>query len=201
LVRIWAFQQGLSTGRVATIGFCFTMSKATAQLLFSALADAWQRKRILLGGFSVAAVGIAVLGLAGLRRGGGGGGGDGAAGGALASGDSIFALLSVGGFVVGAGIGAVYPVMEAAMCDHSAPASRATSMGVYKLFRDSGYAFGGLISGGVQDAAHSFMVTSFVVAGLTAGTVVLIWRQYVERYNPGPRMCAWGLRRHQQLAD
>ncbi|MCO6488303.1 MAG: MFS transporter [Phaeodactylibacter sp.] len=59
-----------------------------------------------------------------------------------------FAALSV---LLGAGTAIVYPTFLAAIADYSPPRQRAESIGVFRLWRDLGYAIGALLSGVVAD--------------------------------------------------
>src|SRR5262249_42168712 len=52
-----------------------------------------------------------------------------------------------GAVLQGVGTAMVYPTLLAAITDHTHPTSRATSLGVYRFWRDSGYAIGALLSG------------------------------------------------------
>jgi len=67
----------------------------------------------------------------------------------------------------------VYPTLLAAITDHTHPTSRATSLGVYRFWRDSGYAIGALLSGLVADLM-GLGTAIHVVAALTllSGLVV-----------------------------
>lgn len=58
---------------------------------------------------------------------------------------------SVGALLLGTGTAMVYPTLLAAIGDVAHPAWRASSVGIYRLWRDSGYAIGALISGVVAD--------------------------------------------------
>jgi hypothetical protein len=60
----------------------------------------------------------------------------------------------------------VYPTLLAAITDHTHPTSRATSLGVYRFWRDSGYAIGALPSGIVADFV-GLGAAIHIVAGLT----------------------------------
>ena len=75
--------------------------------------------------------------------------------------------------LLGVGTALVYPTLLAAVSDLSNPAWRASSVGVYRLWRDSGYALGGLLSGVLADAFGA-PTAIFSVAGLTffSGLVV-----------------------------
>jgi len=59
-----------------------------------------------------------------------------------------FILLSV---VLGAGTAMVYPTFLAAIAEYTHPEQRAGSIGVFRLWRDLGYAFGAVITGIVAD--------------------------------------------------
>jgi MFS family permease len=86
-----------------------------------------------------------------------------------------FAIWFAAALLLGLGTALVYPTLLAAIGDVVDPRVRGTSVGVYRLWRDSGYAFGALLSGVV---AHAFGqdVAIAVVAALTlaSGAVVAI---------------------------
>ncbi len=84
-----------------------------------------------------------------------------------------FALWFAAAVLLGVGTAMVYPTLLAAIGDVVDPLVRASSVGVYRLWRDSGYAFGALVSGIVahqlgQDAAIA------VVAALTLGSGAIV---------------------------
>ncbi len=56
-----------------------------------------------------------------------------------------------GAALQGLGTAMVYPTLLAAVTDHAHPTWRATSLGVYRFWRDLGYAVGALLSGAVAD--------------------------------------------------
>lgn len=62
-----------------------------------------------------------------------------------------FELWVMGSVLLGVGTALVYPVLQAAISDVAAPGWRASSMGVYRFWRDSGYAFGALFAGVIAD--------------------------------------------------
>jgi MFS family permease len=73
----------------------------------------------------------------------------------------------------GLGTAMVYPTLLAAIADHAHPTWRASSLGVYRFWRDLGYAIGALLSGLVADFV-GLGAAIHVVAGLTliSGLVV-----------------------------
>jgi len=68
----------------------------------------------------------------------------------------------------------VYPTLLAAITDHAHPLWRASSLGVYRFWRDLGYAIGALLSGVIADAL-SVGAAIHVVAAITlaSGLVTL----------------------------
>jgi len=62
-----------------------------------------------------------------------------------------FSMWITGAIILGLGTAMVYPTLQAAIGDVVAPTWRASSMGVYRFWRDSGYAFGALFAGVIAD--------------------------------------------------
>lgn len=114
-----------------------------AQLFTGALSDKLGRKGLIVFGMWVQAGGIAVIAVA-----------------------AIFSGFMLGAILLGVGTAMVYPTLLAAISDVADPSWRASAVGVYRLWRDLGYAAGALLSGIVADL---FGVVSalWVVAGLT----------------------------------
>jgi MFS family permease len=54
--------------------------------------------------------------------------------------------------MLGLGTGLLYPTLLAAVSDVAHPEWRASALGVYRLWRDGGYAVGGLLSGVLANA-------------------------------------------------
>jgi MFS family permease len=81
----------------------------------------------------------------------------------------------------------VYPTLLAAIGDVAHPGWRARSVGVYRLWRDGGFAVGALLAGVVADAFG--MVTAvWVVAALTAASgLVVAVRMYETHRRPADR--------------
>ena len=93
-----------------------------------------------------------------------------------------FALVdSYWGFIglsaaLGIGTALVYPTFLAAIADYTHPQQRAESVGVFRLWRDMGYAFGAILTGVIADVADND--TAIVVVGLlTVGSAMVIWRR------------------------
>lgn len=82
---------------------------------------------------------------------------------------------AVGAVLLGIGTAMVYPTLLAAIGDVTHPAWRASSVGVYRFWRDLGYAFGAILSGAIADAL-GLPAAMAAVAALTfaSGFVVAI---------------------------
>jgi len=74
---------------------------------------------------------------------------------------------------LGAGTALVYPTLLAVIGDEARTPDRATSVGIYRLWRDSGYAVGAILTGFIADAA-GFPAAIITVAVLTAMSGILV---------------------------
>jgi MFS family permease len=66
----------------------------------------------------------------------------------------------------------VYPTLLAAIGDVAHPSWRASSVGVYRLWRDLGYAIGALLAGITADA-FGLVSALWVIAAVTFGSGLL----------------------------
>jgi MFS family permease len=142
---------------LATIGLIkaiYPITWSLGQLVTGPLADRVGRKPLIVGGMLLQAAAHALIGI-GIGR-------------------PVFAGL-VGSVMLGVGTAMVYPALLAAVADVAPPAHRATSLGVYRGWRDLGYAVGALVSGVV---AHWLgLIWAIHVAGLLTGASgLLAWR-------------------------
>ncbi len=86
-----------------------------------------------------------------------------------------FAGFAAGAALLGVGTAMVYPTLLAAIGDVAHPSWRASSVGVYRLWRDLGYAIGALLAGITADAL-GLPSAMWLVAALTfvSGVVVAV---------------------------
>ena len=78
--------------------------------------------------------------------------------------------------VTGMGMALLYPSLLAAIADVSHPSWRGTSLGVYRMWRDMGYAIGALLIGLISDLLgfnYGFYFTA--LAMFFSGAVVALW--------------------------
>ena len=128
LFPILLLSKGFSASELATIIAIYPSVWGLSQLFTGKLADHFAKKALLFWGMFVQ--GLAILGLV------------------WAQSFFAFAALSV---VLGLGTAVVYPTFLAAIADNTHPSQRAQSIGVYRLWRDLGYAVGALLTGILAD--------------------------------------------------
>jgi MFS family permease len=141
---------GLGVEAIGVIKAVYPTVWGILQIATGPLSDRWGRKGLIAGGMVVQALGIWLTVLV----------------------PSYPAWLA-GAALQGLGTAMVYPALLAAITDHAQPTSRATSLGVYRFWRDSGYAIGALLSGIVADTV-GLGASIHLVAALTllSGVVV-----------------------------
>lgn len=143
---------GLGLGEIGVLAAIYPASWGLAQVATGAWSDRIGRKRPIQWGMWVQAAGIAVV--------------------AMSTG---FAGFAAGALLLGLGTALVYPTLLAAIGDVAHPSWRASAVGVYRLWRDLGYAVGALVAGVVADAL-GLGAAMWAVAGLTflSGVVVAV---------------------------
>ncbi|MEK6439820.1 MFS transporter [Pseudonocardia sp. T1-2H] len=151
---------GLSVAQIGVLAALYPAVWGAGQLITGALSDRTGRKPLIAGGMLLQA---AALGL-------------------VAFGDS-FAVWAVAAVLLGAGTAMVYPTLLAAIGDVAHPAWRARSVGVYRLWRDGGFAAGALAAGLLADA-FGIPVAVWVIAALTAASGLIV---AVRMYETHPR--------------
>ncbi|MBC5810894.1 MAG: MFS transporter, partial [Candidatus Eremiobacteraeota bacterium] len=151
---------GLEVGRIAILAAVYPATWGIFQLGTGALSDRVGRKWLIAAGMWVQALAIALFLIQG-----------------------SFAVWILAAFALGVGTAMVYPTLLAAIGDVVEPLVRASAVGVYRLWRDSGYAFGALIAGLV---AQSFGRASAigVVAALTAFSGLVVAIRMRETHTP-----------------
>jgi MFS family permease len=89
--------------------------------------------------------------------------------GALAVSDGRIGIAAATSFCLGLGTALVYPTLIAAMSDAVTPVARAPVVGVYRFWRDMGYALGAVIAGTAADRL-GYGGAIAIVAALTAAS-------------------------------
>jgi MFS family permease len=77
----------------------------------------------------------------------------------------------------------VYPTLLAVISDVAYPAWRAQAVGIYRLWRDGGFAVGALLAGVLADL-FSIRTAIWAVAALTAASGLLVAARMYETHHP-----------------
>ncbi len=152
---------GLSVTRIGVLVALYPAVWGIGQLATGALSDRLGRKPFIVGGMLVQAAALA-----------------------WTAATTGFTAWAAGAAVLGLGTAMVYPTLLAAIGDVAHPRWRARAIGVYRLWRDAGFAVGALTAGLIADA-FSIEAAIWVVAALTAvsGLAVMV-RMYETHLRP-----------------
>jgi MFS family permease len=147
---------GLDLRQIGLLVAIYPAVWGIGQVATGALSDRVGRKWLIAGGMSVQAAGIGAIALSARIPG-----------------------FAAGAVLLGAGTAMVYPTLLAAIGDFAHPTWRAATVGVYRFWRDLGYAVGALLAGAVADA---FGVTAalWTVAALTLGSGLVVAARMTE---------------------
>jgi MFS family permease len=141
---------GLSVTRIGVLAALYPAVWGLGQLVTGALSDRVGRKPLIVAGMLLQAAALAVVAVA----------------------DS-FGVWALAAMTLGAGTAMVYPTLLAAIGDVAHPTWRARSVGIYRLWRDGGFAVGALLSGLVADL-WGIRPAIWTVAALTAASGLLV---------------------------
>ena len=136
--------------RIGILAAIYPATWGVTQLFTGAWSDQVGRKWLIASGMWIQAIGIGTV--------------------VFSSGFAGFAL---GAAVLGLGTAMVYPTLLAAIGDVARPSWRASSVGVYRLWRDLGYAVGAVLAGVTADA-FGLPAAMSLVAMLTFGSGVVV---------------------------
>jgi MFS family permease len=146
---------GLTVEQVALLAAIYPCAWGVAQLGTGALSDRVGRKGFIVAGMWMQAAGILLV--------------------LLGTGFSLWAVAML---LLGLGTALVYPTLLAAISDVAHPDWRASAVGVYRLWRDSGYAVGAVLAGVVADLFGLPWAIGAVAALTFASGVVVLGRMY-----------------------
>jgi MFS family permease len=119
----------LDLDQIAILAAIYPATQGLGQLVTGAWSDRVGRKPLIVAGMWIQAAGIAAVVLS-----------------------DAFLGFAFGATLLGIGTAFVYPTLLAAIGDVAHPSWRASSVGVYRLWRDLGYAIGAVLSGLTADA-------------------------------------------------
>jgi MFS family permease len=149
LLPILFAADGLSVADIGLIAAIYPAVWGFGQLATGPASDRLGRKQFIVWGMLVQAVGLAVF--------------------AAASGFTAWVSAAV---LLGVGTAMVYPTLLAAIGDTVHPTWRARAVGVYRLWRDAGFAVGALAAGLLADT-YGMPTAITVIAALTAASGIV----------------------------
>ncbi|SNQ60364.1 MFS transporter [Candidatus Methanoperedens nitratireducens] len=154
-VMAWAafplfFFGSLGVDEIGIIVGAYGISWGFLQLAAGPVSDRIGRKRLIVAGMWICGIGVLLT--------------------VFGSGFYFWLFTAT---ATGTGMALLYPTLIAAISDSSNPAWRASALGVYRMWRDSGYAFGAVIIGLSMDVfgiVSSFYITAILM--IISGAVV-----------------------------
>jgi MFS family permease len=156
-------RHGLSVSRIGVLAALYPAVWGVGQLATGALSDRIGRKWLIAGGMWIQALAIGLIAAVG-----------------------SFWPWAAGALLLGAGTAMVYPTLLAAVSDVAHPSWRATAVGVYRLWRDAGFAVGALLAGLVADLA-GLAAAIWLVAALTGLSGLVVAVRMYETHRPVAR--------------
>ncbi|WP_427136746.1 MFS transporter [Pseudarthrobacter sp. S9] len=141
---------GLTIEKIGILAAVYPAVWGAAQLVTGALSDKYGRKWLIVGGMLLQATALSMVAVG-----------------------QDFGIWLAAAILLGLGTAMVYPTLLAAIGDVAHPAWRARSVGIYRLWRDGGFAVGALLAGILADA-YGIPVAVAVVAALTGLSGILV---------------------------
>ncbi|MFF4585054.1 MFS transporter [Streptomyces sp. NPDC001388] len=152
---------GLSIAQIGILAALYPAVWGAGQLLTGWWSDHIGRKHLITAGMLLQAAAIGLV--------------------AAGTGFPVWAAAQV---LLGVGTALVYPTLLAVIGDVAHPAWRARAVGVYRLWRDGGFAVGALLAGALADA-YGLRPAIWAIAALTAASgLVVAARMYETHTRP-----------------
>ncbi|MBT2446572.1 MFS transporter [Streptomyces sp. ISL-43] len=153
---------GLPIGQIGALAAIYPAVWGAGQILTGWWSDRVGRKHLITAGMLLQAAAIALIALG-----------------------TTFAVWAIAQVLLGLGTALVYPTLLAVIGDVAHPAWRARAIGVYRLWRDGGFAVGALLAGSLA-GTYGLTTAIWAVAALTAASGLLVAaRMYETHPRPG----------------
>jgi MFS family permease len=161
LLPLYYATAGLTVAQIGILAALYPAVWGLGQPVTGALSDRLGRKSLITGGLFLQAGAIGLLAFG-----------------------ADFGVWAVAAVLLGVGTALVYPTLLAVIGDVAHPRWRASAVGVYRFWRDLGFAAGALLSGVVADLA-GFDAAIWTVATLTALSGVIVMVRMYETHPGG----------------
>ncbi|MCC7465866.1 MAG: MFS transporter [Saprospiraceae bacterium] len=166
LLPLFLLQKGFSMHEIGMLAAVYPAVWGIGQLFSGRLSDFVCKKDLLLWGMTLQ--GLALFGLA------------------FAAHFWLFAAFLA---LLGWGTAMVYPTFLASIADNTHPLDRAKSLGIFRFWRDMGYAIGALFTGLIADA---FGIPASILAVGVLTLVTGFWADFRMRCRTGhPTIWGW----------
>ncbi len=151
LLPLFFASHGLGVAEIGVLVAVYPAVWGIAQIGTGALSDRIGRKGLIVAGMLLQAVAIGLI-----------------------AASSAFGPWLVEAALLGLGTAMVYPTLLAAVADVAAPVWRGAAIGVYRLWRDLGFAIGAILAGFLADRAGiPFAIAA--VAAITAASGLIVF--------------------------
>ena len=134
---------GMDLAQIGVLAAIYPATWGLVQLATGAWSDRTGRKPLIVWGMWIQAAGIGVI-----------------------AGVQTFEGFVAGALLLGIGTAMVYPTLLAAIGDVAHPSWRASAVGVYRFWRDLGYALGAIVAGATADL-FGLQTALWLIAALT----------------------------------
>jgi MFS family permease len=161
LVPLFLAANGAGVASIGLVAAVYPAVWSLAQIATGHWSDSVGRKPLIVGGMLVQAIALALL--------------------AVSGGDVAVATATAA--LLGLGTALVYPTLIAAISDAVSPVARPPVVGVYRFWRDIGYALGAVIAGATADAL-GYGGAIGCIAALTAASGIWVLLDMPARHMP-----------------
>jgi MFS family permease len=158
---LWFARSGLSIASIGLLVALYPAAWGVGQLATGALSDRIGRKPLIVSGMLVQSVAIGLI-----------------------AATQSFASWAAASLLLGAGTAMVYPTLLAAIGDVAHPHWRASAIGVYRFWRDAGFAAGAIFAGVIADT-FGLASAIWAVATLTAASGIVVAMRMDETLQRG----------------
>jgi len=154
ILPVWFLSKGLTLVQASSVIGVYALVWGASQLITGPASDRYGRKPLIVGGMWLCGIGVLLLPVT-----------------------TTVWLWTIEAGLIGFGMAMLYPTLGAAVADISPPAQRSSLLGVYRFWRDSGYAVGALCMGLLAQWAQVLDTTFWLVgiAMLASGLLVVAW--------------------------
>jgi MFS family permease len=163
LLPLFYASHGLGVAEIGVLAAAYPAVWGVAQIGTGALSDRIGRKGLIVAGMLLQAAAIGVIAAA-----------------------SNFGVWLVAAAVLGLGTAMVYPTLLASVADVAGPTWRGAALGVYRLWRDLGFAAGAIVAGVVADLAGMPFAIAVIAALTAASGLVVLGRMRETRPSKEP---------------